>query len=1087
MKLLHRSVLVLLVLIAGCGGDEREGTEAAYSDGGSVRQDRDSSPANEADGDSAPESDPDELPPGAKLDGEFRGAAFADDAAALAAFEAAYKAGEVDELQEVWWRLNARQRFAAFESHREMSLAASEQLQAAMRLAATDPERFERLMEELEPIGKSGTLLLMENPGLLRMSAEREAQGLAPLESTSIELPEEDDDWQPRDFNAEYMAREDLGNVRGRILDQETGQPIAGANVMAVFTDLGAVGVTDCSICRWSAVTDADGRFELTAIAAGKVGINAEKLPEYNLVIDQVELSAQETQEREIALPKVGRIQLELPTMVAGIVTDAQTGAPVANVNVSVGQYRGATTATDGRFIIENVEPGELTVTATHPDYHEFEFALVADKPGVTRQDFAIQPVTTGTVAGVAVDKTTGEPLANATIVVAGQTLTTDAEGRFRVEEIESGEISVSGSGDGYRAASSSVELAARSTAETVLELDPITEGTITGTVTDAVSGAVLADVNIKVGEFEAATDDAGRFQIRDVPAGTVNVVAQKAVYEAGLEAVDVIAADSVDVAIALDPITYGTLRVRVEDAGTGAPIAGSTVRITGADAATTNDDGIVVYEKYPAGAGLASAERRAYVTAEERFELEPATELLSVVRLEPVTVGVIRGRVVDASSRQPIPNADVTLGERKTAADAEGRFEIADVAAGAVTLVAAKPVFESGSETVEVIAAETVAATIELEPVTYGTVVGVVVDAETDSAIVDATVAVAGHSVQTDADGRFTLERVSAGDLLLSASERRYESREENMKLAPAETLETRLALDPITYGRLFGRVIDAETGAPLADAEVRVGSNKTQSGSDGGYDFERIEAGPLNVSASLAAFEPASASLTLERAGSAEAVLELMPIKIGTVVGLVVDAKTREPIAGARAATDGQSLETDAAGRFRFEDVTAGPVNVGVRHADYGDGAASGRLAGAGTLELTIELDLRREDVTALESALAADGTIDLYGILFDSGRDQFKSSSLGTLNAVLQVMKRAPEQRYIIAGHTDSDGTDVSNQDLSERRSKTVIDWLVTRGIDPSRLESAGYGESRPAAPNETESGKALNRRVELTLTT
>jgi outer membrane protein OmpA-like peptidoglycan-associated protein len=107
----------------------------------------------------------------------------------------------------------------------------------------------------------------------------------------------------------------------------------------------------------------------------------------------------------------------------------------------------------------------------------------------------------------------------------------------------------------------------------------------------------------------------------------------------------------------------------------------------------------------------------------------------------------------------------------------------------------------------------------------------------------------------------------------------------------------------------------------------------------------------------------------------------------------------------------------------------------------------------------------------------------SIDLYGIHFDSGSDQFKPSSLGTLNAVLQVIERAPDRVFRIAGHTDSDGTDAYNQDLSERRARTVIGWLVDRGIESGRLRLAGHGESRPAASNDTPSGKALNRRVEL----
>ena len=154
-----------------------------------------------------------------------------------------------------------------------------------------------------------------------------------------------------------------------------------------------------------------------------------------------------------------------------------------------------------------------------------------------------------------------------------------------------------------------------------------------------------------------------------------------------------------------------------------------------------------------------------------------------------------------------------------------------------------------------------------------------------------------------------------------------------------------------------------------------------------------------------------------------------------------------------------------------------------VAARHPDYANGSGAANVVPAGVVEITIELDLRREDVTNLEAELAKSGTIDLYGIYFDSGRDQFKPSSLPTLRAVLEVMKRAPEQRFQIAGHTDSDGSDAMNQDLSERRAGTVIDWLVDNGIDAGRIEGIGYGEARPAAPNDTETGKALNRRVQL----
>jgi outer membrane protein OmpA-like peptidoglycan-associated protein len=78
---------------------------------------------------------------------------------------------------------------------------------------------------------------------------------------------------------------------------------------------------------------------------------------------------------------------------------------------------------------------------------------------------------------------------------------------------------------------------------------------------------------------------------------------------------------------------------------------------------------------------------------------------------------------------------------------------------------------------------------------------------------------------------------------------------------------------------------------------------------------------------------------------------------------------------------------------------------------------------------------------------------------------------------------VLKENPAVRVKILGHTDSDGADAANLDLSKRRGASVKEELVKNfGIDDSRLESDGLGETKPVAPNDTQTNKALNRRVE-----
>ena len=103
----------------------------------------------------------------------------------------------------------------------------------------------------------------------------------------------------------------------------------------------------------------------------------------------------------------------------------------------------------------------------------------------------------------------------------------------------------------------------------------------------------------------------------------------------------------------------------------------------------------------------------------------------------------------------------------------------------------------------------------------------------------------------------------------------------------------------------------------------------------------------------------------------------------------------------------------------------------------------------------------------------------------ILFDTGKASIKKESLETLNAIAEIMKQYPNSRFSIDGHTDSVGSDALNLKLSEDRAATVREYLTTRGLEGSRLESHGYGESRPIDSNNTAKGKKNNRRVEVTV--
>jgi OOP family OmpA-OmpF porin len=124
-----------------------------------------------------------------------------------------------------------------------------------------------------------------------------------------------------------------------------------------------------------------------------------------------------------------------------------------------------------------------------------------------------------------------------------------------------------------------------------------------------------------------------------------------------------------------------------------------------------------------------------------------------------------------------------------------------------------------------------------------------------------------------------------------------------------------------------------------------------------------------------------------------------------------------------------------------------------------------------------------------SAAGEAVGADGcaqaiVIDLRGVNFAFDKSELTAESTAILDQAVDVLNRYPALKVEVAGHTDSVGTDAYNQGLSERRAKTVYDYLTGKGIAADRLSGPnGYGEAKPIDTNDTSEGRARNRRTEL----
>jgi len=150
---------------------------------------------------------------------------------------------------------------------------------------------------------------------------------------------------------------------------------------------------------------------------------------------------------------------------------------------------------------------------------------------------------------------------------------------------------------------------------------------------------------------------------------------------------------------------------------------------------------------------------------------------------------------------------------------------------------------------------------------------------------------------------------------------------------------------------------------------------------------------------------------------------------------------------------------------------------------------GAAVGGLGGAGIGKMMDNQEKEMREALAASEAAAIRREGNLLAltfkgdVTFDTNSTVVKPGLISEIDRVAGVLTRYPETLIRIEGHTDSVGTEEYNKDLSFRRANSVRDLLVQRGVNISRIQPVGFGETMPVASNATEVGRQLNRRVEI----
>ena len=131
----------------------------------------------------------------------------------------------------------------------------------------------------------------------------------------------------------------------------------------------------------------------------------------------------------------------------------------------------------------------------------------------------------------------------------------------------------------------------------------------------------------------------------------------------------------------------------------------------------------------------------------------------------------------------------------------------------------------------------------------------------------------------------------------------------------------------------------------------------------------------------------------------------------------------------------------------------------------------------------EKAMEDDLVKVDAAALAKGIEDEGHIAVYGILFDTGKDEVKPESAPVIAEIMTLLKNRPGLKLHVVGHTDNVGNFEQNLALAKRRAASVVKALTKQGVAANRLRPDGVGSLSPVASNKSDAGRAKNRRVDL----
>ncbi len=287
-----------------------------------------------------------------------------------------------------------------------------------------------------------------------------------------------------------------------------------------------------------------------------------------------------------------------------------------------------------------------------------------------------------------------------------------------------------------------------------------------------------------------------------------------------------------------------------------------------------------------------------------------------------------------------------------------------------------------------------------------------------------------------------------------------------------------------------LIGNVYNDKTSQLLSGATATLTipdkeAMQFQTKQEGKFETKFNAVQNYKIAVTAAGFLPGSASASLPELTKDTTIIvdiRLKPIaKELIITGITRDEKTGDPvnaklIIAERNSTSNTFTKQTQEGAYDQKVSKLGWYTL--------TASASGYLNKIDSIELA-DADLSPFVKDVYLKPIEIGMTVRLKNIYFDFDKTTLKSESFVELDKVVEFLKNNPTVEIEISGHTDSKGADEYNLNLSQGRSEAVVNYLIGQGIDTSRLVPHGYGEEKPIDTNDTDAGRANNRRVEFTI--